>query len=83
MVSDDPAVIGRYLRAAGDSDAEALAACFTPGGFVVDEDKKYEDHDEIVRWRRELAGKYVYTSKLTGADVLWVPIDARSSTLAR
>ena len=71
MSEKDPEVIGRYLAAADTGDFEALAACFTPAGFVIDEDTKYEGHEEIIRWRRELAGKYVYTSKLTGTE----PVD--------
>jgi hypothetical protein len=70
-VPDDSSdVIRRYLRAADDGDFEALAACFTPSGFVIDEDTKYEGHDEIIRWRRELAGRYVYTSELTGTEAV-------------
>ena len=69
-MSDDPEVISRYLRAADQGDVEALAACFAPAGFVIDEDQKYEGHDEIVGWRQELAGKYVYTSELTGTEAV-------------
>jgi hypothetical protein len=68
-VSDEsPDVVRRYLHAADEQDADALAACFTPDGFVVDEDETYVGHDEIIRWRRELAGKFTYTSELTGTE---------------
>jgi SnoaL-like domain len=67
---DSPDVIRRYLRAADDGDFEALAACFAPSGFVIDEDTRYEGRDEIIRWRGEIAGKYVYTSELTGTEAV-------------
>ena len=70
MADTSPEVIRRYLRAADEGDVEALAACFAASGVVVDEDTKYEGHDEIVRWRREVAGKYVYTSELTGTEAV-------------
>jgi hypothetical protein len=63
-----PDVVRRYLRAADEQDIEALAACFTPDGFVIDEDHTYVGHDEIVRWRRELLGRFTYTSTLTGTE---------------
>jgi SnoaL-like domain len=68
MDHESPDVIRRYLRAADERDAEALAACFTTDGTVIDEDVKYVGHDEIVRWRSELAGKFTYTSELTGTE---------------
>jgi hypothetical protein len=70
MSDASPDVIRRYLRAADEGDHEALAACFTPAGFVIDEDTKYTGRDEIIRWRREIAGKYVYTSELTGTEAV-------------
>jgi hypothetical protein len=65
---ESPAVIRRYFVASDAGDIEALAACFTPEGFVVDEDQTFVGHDEIVRWRREVAGKFTYTSELTGTE---------------
>lgn len=68
MSDESPDVIDRYLRAADQQDIEALAACFMPNGFVIDEGHKYIGHDEIVRWRRELLGRFTYTSELTGTE---------------
>jgi ketosteroid isomerase-like protein len=65
---ESPDVIRRYFVAADAGDLEALAACFTPDGAVVDEDQTFVGHDEIIRWRRELAGKFTYTSELTGTE---------------
>jgi hypothetical protein len=68
-VSDEsPDVIRRYLRAADADEVEALAACFAADGYVVDEDETYSGRDEIMRWRREIARKWVYTSELTGTE---------------
>jgi hypothetical protein len=65
-----PSIIGRYLRVAGDQDAEALASCFTGTGTVVDEGITYRGHDEIVGWRKQLEGKWEYTSKVTQAEAV-------------
>jgi hypothetical protein len=66
---DSPAVIRRYFVAADAGDNEALAACFTTDGLVVDEDQTFVGHDEIIRWRREVAGKFTYTSELTRTEL--------------
>ena len=68
MSDQSPDVIRRYFVASDARDAEALAACFTADGFVVDEDQRFVGHDEIIRWRHELAEKFTYTSELTGTE---------------
>jgi uncharacterized protein (TIGR02246 family) len=65
-----PPVIGRYLAAADDQDAEALASCFAPDGTVTDEGTTYRGHDEIVAWRTQTLTKWTYTSRLTGTEVV-------------
>lgn len=49
-------------------DSEALAACFTPAGTVLDAGVTYTGHDEIVAWRESLAGKFTYTSRVDGTE---------------
>ena len=68
MRDESPPIIRRYFLAADARDDESLAACFTPDGVVIDEDQKFVGHDEIRRWRREVAGKFTYTSELTGTE---------------
>jgi hypothetical protein len=65
---DAPGVVTRYLRAADDGDFEALAACFTPEGTVVDEGVTYQGHDAIVGWREQTAAKWEYTSEVTHTE---------------
>jgi ketosteroid isomerase-like protein len=57
-----PDVITRYLRAADEKDAQALAACFTADGTVVDEGVIYTGHDDIVGWREGALSKWTYTT---------------------
>lgn len=59
-----PEVIVRYLKAADDKDAHALAECFTSDGAVVDEGRTYRGHDEIVAWRVNLASQFTYTTEV-------------------
>ncbi len=61
-----PPVVARYLEAADRGDIEALAACFSPDGTVVDEGVTYRGPDEIARWREELNSTWEYTSTVTG-----------------
>jgi hypothetical protein len=62
-----PAVITRYLQAAGTDQLTVLADCFTPAGTVLDEGQIYTGRAEIIGWREELAGKFSYTSTVTGS----------------
>jgi hypothetical protein len=62
-----PEVISRYLRSADDGDFAALAACFTPNGYVIDEGVKRQGHDGIIAWREEIAAKWTFrTTVLRG-----------------
>jgi ketosteroid isomerase-like protein len=63
-----PEVVTRYLKAADDKDPEALAACFTPDGTVVDEDHTYTGRDEIIGWRESTSSKWTYTTAVTGSE---------------
>jgi uncharacterized protein (TIGR02246 family) len=67
-MTSTPEVITRYLAAADAQDAEAMAACFTEDGSVVDEGETYKGHDEIVGWRAATAAKWTYTSTVTGTE---------------
>ena len=69
-----PAVVTRYLVAADAADFETLAGCFTQDGAVTDEGRTYRGRNEIIGWRETLAGKWSYTSQVTGSDAL----DART-----
>jgi SnoaL-like domain len=63
-----PEAIVRYLKAADDKDARALASCFTTDGTVVDEGRTYRGHDEIVAWRENLASQFEYTTEVLSSD---------------
>ena len=67
-MSDSPEIISVYHAAADAQDGEAMAACFTPDGYVVDEGNTYRGHDEIVAWRKVTASKWTYTSTVTGRE---------------
>lgn len=67
MSQQTPAVIDRYLAAAEADDAAALAACFTEDGSVLDEDKTYRGHAEIIRWREGLH-QWTYTVAVLGTE---------------
>lgn len=68
MTDTAPAIVTRYLGAADAGDIPALAECFTADGTVLDEGRTYRGHAEIVGWREALAGKWTYTSTVTGSD---------------
>ncbi|MYS18951.1 conserved hypothetical protein [Streptomyces sp. DvalAA-14] len=61
-----PPAVARYLRAADADDAQACADCFTPDGTVLDEGHTYRGRAEILAWRTALAGRWTYTSTVTG-----------------
>jgi uncharacterized protein (TIGR02246 family) len=63
-----PDVIRRYLRAADEQDFQALAACFTEDGSVVDEGKTYVGRDAIRRWREGTVAQWTYTTTVTGTE---------------
>jgi ketosteroid isomerase-like protein len=67
-MSNPPDVITRYLKAADDKDAEALAACFTEDGTVVDEDVTYRGRAEITGWRENLASQWEYTTEVRTSE---------------
>jgi hypothetical protein len=68
MSQEVPTVISRYLASAGAGDFTALADCFTPTGKVVDEGHAYQGRDEIIGWRQSLAGKWTFTTTITGSE---------------
>jgi len=50
--------VDRYFRAEAAADVEALAACFTPEGRVVDETRAIEGPEAIASWMRTLMSKH-------------------------
>jgi len=66
--SNAPEIITRYLAAADARDSAAVADCFTPDGTVVDEGQTYAGRDAIRGWRDLIAGKYTYTTNVTGSE---------------
>jgi hypothetical protein len=68
MVETTPDVITRYLRAADERNAQALAACFTVDGTVTDEGATYVGHDEIVGWREGALSKWKYTTDVVRTE---------------
>jgi ketosteroid isomerase-like protein len=65
-----PEVITRYLRAAEEKDAKALAACFTADGTVADEGATYTGRDEIVGWREGALSKFTYTTAVLRTEAV-------------
>jgi hypothetical protein len=63
-------VLASYFAAADRGDYAALADCFTPDGFVVDEGNTYRGRDEIIGWREAGAAKWTYTSTITGTQAV-------------
>ncbi|MCW2497013.1 MAG: hypothetical protein JWQ77_2937 [Jatrophihabitans sp.] len=61
-------MIVRYFAATDAKDPSAIAACFAESSTVVDEGQTYSGRSEIERWRRELIGKWSYTTTITGAS---------------
>jgi uncharacterized protein (TIGR02246 family) len=70
MTTDAPDVVTRYLAAAEAEDPNALAACFTPDGTVLDEGRTYTGRDEIIAWRKSIATQWTYTTQLTGSQAI-------------
>jgi uncharacterized protein (TIGR02246 family) len=67
-MSATPDVIARYLRAADEKDFQALAACFTEDGSVVDEGNTYVGREAIRRWRKGTVAQWTYTTTVTGTE---------------
>lgn len=61
-------VITRYLRVADEQDADAVAACFTDDGSVIDEGNTYVGRDAIRGWREGTVAKWTYTTTVTGTE---------------
>jgi ketosteroid isomerase-like protein len=70
MTVNAPDAVTRYLAAADEQNAEALAACFTADGTVLDEGHTYTGPDEIIGWRKDTASKWTYTSELTASEAV-------------
>jgi ketosteroid isomerase-like protein len=68
MTTTQPAVIARYLAAAEAQDPQACAECFTEDGTVLDEGRTYRGRAEIAGWRRDLVGRFTYTTTITGSE---------------
>ena len=72
--TDAPDVVLRYLDAADRDDIDSLTTCFVPDGTVTDEGHTYRGRDEIRAWRETVAGRYTYTTTVTGSEL----VDARN-----
>lgn len=62
-----PPVVTRYLEAADQGDARAVAACFVPDGTVMDEGVTYRGRQAIIGWRHQLSSTWEYTSRVTSS----------------
>lgn len=61
MILDLPEPITRYFAADTVGDAAALAACFAPGGTVIDEGNTYAGREAIRQWLANTSTQYTYT----------------------
>ncbi|MEA2144664.1 MAG: hypothetical protein QOG59_251 [Solirubrobacteraceae bacterium] len=61
-------VITRYLKAAEEGDLDALVACFTEQGTVVDEGRTYRGREAIRGWRESLRSQWEYTTTVTAGE---------------
>ena len=64
---DLPSPIAAYF-AAGTSDANAIARCFSESAVVIDEGREHRGRPAITRWKAEATAKYHYTSEPLAAD---------------
>lgn len=55
-----PDPVAAYF-AADSSDADAVAACFTEDGVVIDERRTHAGRDAIRRWKTEASRAFRYT----------------------
>lgn len=55
-----PDPIARYFLADKHSNAESLAACFTPVGTVIDEGNTYAGREAIRQWAAKASTQYTY-----------------------
>lgn len=58
MATTLPPIVDRYFKAEAAADVDALAACFTPEGRVVDEERTIEGPEAIASWMRNLMSKH-------------------------
>lgn len=65
-----PKVISDYLAASENRDVDAIVACFSDDGVVVDEGEQRRGVAELRRWREDVDTAFQYTAALTG----WVPL---------
>lgn len=63
MTIELPNAIADYFTADARQSAEAVSACFTEFGVVVDEGHTYTGRDAVRRWKDEASEKYSYTAE--------------------
>jgi uncharacterized protein (TIGR02246 family) len=69
-MSDTPAVITRYIRAADEQDFATLADCFTEDGVALDEGETHVGRAAIRRWSEAVAERFTYTTVVTGTEAV-------------
>lgn len=57
-----PGAIARYMSAANEHDAKAVAACFSVHGTVHDEGQVHRGHAAIEVWNRKTNATYAVTT---------------------
>jgi ketosteroid isomerase-like protein len=63
-----PPAVQAYFDATNAHDAAAIAACFTPDGWVHDEGSDHRGRDAIRAWGQDVIDKYDLISRVTGAE---------------
>ncbi|MCD2174282.1 nuclear transport factor 2 family protein [Rhizobium sp. C4] len=56
-----PKAISAYFQADQNTDATAIAECFSDDAVVTDEQNVYRGRDAIRRWKDESSAKFSYT----------------------
>jgi SnoaL-like domain len=69
LAPDPPANgVTTYLKAADEDDLDALAACFTDDGTVLDEGRTYRGREQIRARRESLSSQWEFTRTITGSE---------------
>jgi hypothetical protein len=70
MLENVPEIVRRYFELDGEGDDNGIVMLFVDDATVVDEGEARDGSDAIRGWRTGAASAYVYTTTITGSEVL-------------